>query len=116
MRRVYFLMLVVFGMTVAVFGQGTSSASQTLKALLNEVHERRKDLQTSLGKIHGAQLSLSEDVVPPAARSRRPCEIARKSRTFSPCRAAHSPHNVSTTAVESTSLPSKSNKIASIAS
>ncbi len=62
MRRVYFLILVVlgvFGMTVATFGQATSSDSQTLRALLSEVRELRHDLQSSLARIQAAQILLS---------------------------------------------------------
>lgn len=59
MRRVYFLILVVFGVTAAAFGQGTSSDSQTLRALLSEVRELRHDLQSSLTRIQSAQILLS---------------------------------------------------------
>src|ERR1700720_3714653 len=59
MRRAYFLMLVVFGMTAAAFGQTTSSDSQTLRALLAEVRELRQALQISLGRIQSAQILLS---------------------------------------------------------
>jgi len=55
---------------VAVFGQGASSEPQTLKALLSEVHELRKDLQASLGKIHGAQILLSRLEIQEVAVSR----------------------------------------------
>jgi hypothetical protein len=59
MRRVYFLIFVVFGVTAAAFGQTTSSDSQTLKALLTEVRELRLVLQSSLTKIQSAQILLS---------------------------------------------------------
>ena len=59
MRRVYFLIFVVFGVTAAAFGQGTSSDSQTLRALLSEVRELRHELQSSLTRIQSAQILLS---------------------------------------------------------
>jgi len=59
MRRAYFLILVVFGMTAAAFSQTTSSDSQTLRALLTEVRELRQALQVSLGRIQSAQILLS---------------------------------------------------------
>jgi hypothetical protein len=59
MRRAYFLILVVFGMTTAAFGQATSSDSQTLRALLTEVRELRQALKTSLGRMQSAQILLS---------------------------------------------------------
>lgn len=62
MRRAYFLILVVlgvFGVTAATFGQATSSDSQTLRALLSEVRELRQVLQSSLTRIQSAQILLS---------------------------------------------------------
>lgn len=59
MRRVYFLILVLFGMTAATFGQSTSSDSQALQAVLIEVRGLRQDLQVSLGRIQSAQILLS---------------------------------------------------------
>jgi chromosome segregation ATPase len=59
MRRVYFLIFLVFGVTAAAFGQGTSSDSQTLRALLSEVRELRHELQSSLTRIQSAQILLS---------------------------------------------------------
>jgi hypothetical protein len=60
MRRLYFVLLMVCGTAVPVFGQGTTqSDSQTLQALLTEVRELRKDLRASLGEIHSAQILLS---------------------------------------------------------
>jgi chromosome segregation ATPase len=59
MRRAYFLILVVLGITAAGFGQGTSSDSQTLRALLSEVRELRQVLQSSLTRIQSAQILLS---------------------------------------------------------
>jgi DNA repair exonuclease SbcCD ATPase subunit len=59
MRRVYFLMVVVFGMAAAAFGQATSSDAQTMRALLIEVRELRHELQSSLIKIQSAQILLS---------------------------------------------------------
>ena len=59
MQRVYFLIVVVFGVTAATFGQATSSDSQTLRALLSEVRELRQVLQSSLTSIQSAQILLS---------------------------------------------------------
>jgi chromosome segregation ATPase len=59
MQRLYFLIVVVFGLTAAAFGQTTSSDSQTLRALLNEVRELRQVLQSSLTRIQSAQILLS---------------------------------------------------------
>jgi len=59
MRRVYFLTLVLFGMTTATFGQSISPDSQTLQAVLTEVRGLRQDLQASLGRIQSAQILLS---------------------------------------------------------
>ena len=62
MRRAYFLILLVlgvFGVTAATFGQASSSDSQTLKALLTEVRELRQVLQSSLTRIQSAQILLS---------------------------------------------------------
>jgi DNA repair exonuclease SbcCD ATPase subunit len=59
MRRIYFLIIVVFGLSAATFGQATSSDSQTLRALLSEVRELRQALQVSLGRIQSAQILLS---------------------------------------------------------
>jgi len=59
MRRVYFLTLVLLGMTAATFGQSISPDSQTLQAVLTEVRGLRQDLQASLGRIQSAQILLS---------------------------------------------------------
>ena len=59
MRQIYFLIIVVFGLAAATFGQATSSDSQTLRALLSEVRELRQALQVSLGRIQSAQILLS---------------------------------------------------------
>ena len=59
MRRVYFLIFVVFVVTAAAFGQTSSSDSQTLRALLSEVRELRHELQSSLTRIQSAQILLS---------------------------------------------------------
>jgi chromosome segregation ATPase len=59
MQRVYFLIVVIFGVTAAAFGQATSSDSQTLRALLSEVRELRHELQSSLTRIQSAQILLS---------------------------------------------------------
>jgi hypothetical protein len=47
MRRAYFFILVLFGMTAATFGQSTSPDSQTLQAVLTEVRGLRQDLQVA---------------------------------------------------------------------
>ena len=70
MRRVYFLILVVFGLTAATFGQATSSDSQTLQALLTEVRALRQDLQASLAKMQSAQILLSRLQIQEVAVSR----------------------------------------------
>jgi type I site-specific restriction-modification system R (restriction) subunit len=59
MRRVYFFILLFFGMALAAFGQASSSDSQTLQALLTEVRELRKVLQVSITKMQGAQILLA---------------------------------------------------------
>ncbi len=59
MRRVYFLIVVVLGMTAAALGQTPSSDLQALRALLSEVRELRQVLQVSLGRIQSAQILLS---------------------------------------------------------
>src|SRR5580700_3115296 len=59
MRRVYFFILLFFGMALAAFGQASSSDSQTLQALLTEVRELRKVLQVSIAKMQSAQILLS---------------------------------------------------------
>jgi chromosome segregation ATPase len=59
MQRLYFLILVIFGVTATTFGQATSSDSQTLRALLSEVRELRQVLQVSLLRIQSAQILLS---------------------------------------------------------
>lgn len=59
MRRLYFLVSIVFGIAILSLGQTTSSDSQTLQALLTEVRGLRKDLQVSLAEMQGAQILLS---------------------------------------------------------
>jgi hypothetical protein len=59
MRRAYFFILVLFGMTAATFGQSTSPDSQTLQTVLTEVRGLRQDLQVALGRMQSAQILLS---------------------------------------------------------
>lgn len=59
MWRAYFLTFIVLGTASTVFGQTTSSDSQTLQALLTEVRQLRHDLQVSLAKTQSAQILLS---------------------------------------------------------
>lgn len=59
MRRLYFLVSIVFGIAILSLGQTTSSDSQTLQALLTEVRGLRKDLQVSLAGMQSAQILLS---------------------------------------------------------
>jgi valyl-tRNA synthetase len=59
MRRASFLILLVFVMPAATFGQAASSDSQTLQALLTEVRALRQDLLVSLARVQSAQILLS---------------------------------------------------------
>ena len=59
MRRIYLFIVVVFGMATVALAQTTSSDSQTLQALLGEVHQLRQDLQVSLTRMQSAQILLS---------------------------------------------------------
>jgi chromosome segregation ATPase len=59
MRRACFLILLIFGIPAATFGQAASSDSQTVRALLTEVRELRQDLQVSLARAESAQILLS---------------------------------------------------------
>ena len=59
MRRVFFLMPVVFGICSAAFAQGASSDPQTLQAILTEVRALRQDLRVSLARVQSAQVLLS---------------------------------------------------------
>jgi DNA repair exonuclease SbcCD ATPase subunit len=59
MRRASFLIFLVFGMSVATFGQAAPPDSQTLQALLTEVRELRQDLRISLARTESAQILLS---------------------------------------------------------
>ena len=59
MRRAYFLILVVFGISTATFAQVLPSDSQTLQALLIEVRELRQGLLSSLARVPSAQILLS---------------------------------------------------------
>jgi DNA repair exonuclease SbcCD ATPase subunit len=70
MRRVCFFIILFFGMAPAVFGQATSSDSQTLQALLTEVRELRKVLQVSIAKMQSAQILLARLQIQEAAVTR----------------------------------------------
>ena len=59
MRRSFWLILAVFGIPAATFGQAASSDSQTLQSLLTEVRELRQDLRTSLARVQNTQILLS---------------------------------------------------------
>jgi hypothetical protein len=53
MRRIYLFIVVVFGMATVALAQTTSSDSQTLQALLGEVHQLRQDFQTHSSNFSG---------------------------------------------------------------
>lgn len=59
MRRAFVLTLVFLGISAAAFGQAWTSDSQTLQALLSEVHELRQDLRSSMARVQSAQVLLS---------------------------------------------------------
>jgi len=59
MRRAYFLILVVFGISTATFAHVLPSDSQTLQALLIEVRELLQGLLSSLARVQSAQILLS---------------------------------------------------------
>jgi hypothetical protein len=59
LRRAFLLSFVVLGIPAVTFGQEASSHSQTLQALLTEVHELRQDLRISLAGVQSAQILLS---------------------------------------------------------
>ena len=59
MRRGFWLILMVFGISALTFGQAASSDSQTLQALLTEVRDLRQDLRISLARVQTAQILLS---------------------------------------------------------
>jgi hypothetical protein len=70
MRRTYFFVVVVLGMTTATFAQTTSSDSPTLQALLTEVRQLRQGLQISLTRMQSAQILLSRLQIQEVAVSR----------------------------------------------
>ena len=51
MRRIYLFIVVVFGMATVALAQTTSSDSQTLQALLGEVHQLRQDSSDAYFKL-----------------------------------------------------------------
>ena len=57
MRRV-FLLVVIFGIPIAVFGQSAASDQQTLQAILTEVRMLRQDLRVSLARVQSIQILL----------------------------------------------------------
>jgi len=59
MRRTFLFALVLFGMPAAALGQAAQSESQTLQALLLEVHELRQELRSSLARMQSGQILLS---------------------------------------------------------
>jgi hypothetical protein len=59
MRRVFPLMILVFGICGMALGQGASSDQQTLQALLVEVRALRQDLRVSLARVQTSQILLS---------------------------------------------------------
>jgi len=58
MQRRLLLMLLCFAIPAAALGQATPSDSQTLQALLSEVHELHQELQSSLARMQKAQILL----------------------------------------------------------
>ena len=59
MRRTFFLLSVVFGISATAFAQAPSSDSQTLQALLSEVRELRHELRNSMARMKTGQILLS---------------------------------------------------------
>jgi chromosome segregation ATPase len=59
MRRTSFIIFAVLFVPAAASGQSTSSDSQTLQALLTEVHELRQELQSSLARVQTAQILIA---------------------------------------------------------
>jgi isoleucyl-tRNA synthetase len=70
MRRTYFLITAVFGLSMAGFAQTTSSDSQTMQSLLTEVRQLRQDLQVSFTRMESAQILLSRLQIQQVAVSR----------------------------------------------
>lgn len=58
MRRTWFLAFGLFFASTAAFGQSAPADSQTLQALLSEVRQLRKDLQTTTVASHRVQILL----------------------------------------------------------
>ena len=58
MRRAWFLVFSLFFASTAAFGQSVPADSQTLQALLSEVRQLRKDLQTTTVASHRVQILL----------------------------------------------------------
>jgi chromosome segregation ATPase len=80
MRRAFFLILAVFGMAIATFGQAASSDSQTLQALLSEVRALRQDLQNSLTRVQSAQILLSRLQIQEAVVTRASQHLEKSER------------------------------------
>src|ERR1700756_858552 len=59
MRQTFLLILLVAGIPSATLGQAPASDAQTLRALLTEVRELRRDLRASLARIQVVQILLS---------------------------------------------------------
>jgi DNA repair exonuclease SbcCD ATPase subunit len=59
MRQTFLLILLVAGIPSATLGQAPASDAETLRALLTEVRELRRDLRVSLARIQVVQILLS---------------------------------------------------------
>ncbi|MGA8346126.1 MAG: hypothetical protein WB781_29620 [Candidatus Sulfotelmatobacter sp.] len=59
MRRAFFCMITLLGMSACAFGQAAPSDTQTLQALLSEVRALRQDLRVSLNRAQGMQILLA---------------------------------------------------------
>lgn len=59
MRRAFFCMLTLSGMSACAFGQAASSDTQALQALLSEVRGLRQDLRVSLNRAQSMQILLA---------------------------------------------------------
>jgi len=59
MTRAIWLFVVLFGIPATAFGQSDMSDSQTLHALLSEVHVLHQDLLSSMARVQKSQILLS---------------------------------------------------------
>jgi len=59
MRRAFCCMVAFLAISTGAFGQTTSSDTQTLQALLNEVRALRQDLRVSLNRTQASQILLA---------------------------------------------------------